>query len=622
MKKICLFLLGFGLYLFSINGEFVWDDWSFFVENVYVDLGRIDKIFLECTTCGSGQVSNYYRPLTTLSYAIDKALWGDLVWGYHLTNAVLHGLVGVVLFALLTLLAKQSHKLQVTSHKLFEKIIFWICVMFLVHPLGVEAVSYINSRADSLYSLFLLLGLLVGWKWVSGDQISNFKNQNGTSKSKKNHLIDGKRGLVISWGFFLIAMLAKEMAVGGVGVLLLFVVLKAINSKSQIFSSKQIPNLKFQSLKFIRNQGCVKDVVLFLGWSSVALGYWVVRLRWLSFIEGGLYDASSEFAETLMGRTFSFGRVFWEYVRILLWPQPLYMQRSVEVLPILNWWFVSMVVVNLLVLGVGWWEWRKEKSIWTWFGWGWFWSMVLPVSGIVVPINGLLYEHWLYMAQVGVWVVGWRIVDGVWQVADSRWSLLQRNEKKLRRVLKVGMVVWIGVLICLNINQQKIWADEERLFLHTVKFVQKPEIYSNLARVYYRQGEFEKALENVERAIELGDRLPQPYIIWGKVSEEKGEYTKAQEAYERSVRVAEDFYPGYMRLAELSIWLEDWQKAEWATEKLLALDRKNWKYLMLRGEVAWKQGNQSLAREMFDWALEESNFSKETEDAIKKVMLE
>ena len=72
-----VFFIGIAVYLPSLQNGFLWDDEVFFLNNENVAKFDVVKMFTESTTSGAGQTSNYYRPLTSLSFAIDYQLWGE-----------------------------------------------------------------------------------------------------------------------------------------------------------------------------------------------------------------------------------------------------------------------------------------------------------------------------------------------------------------------------------------------------------------------------------------------------------------------------------------------------------------------------------------------------------------
>src|SRR3989344_1258472 len=118
---IILILAGFLTYANSLNNEFLFDDQGFILDNFNIKNFDIPKIFTTNTVAGSGIVSDYYRPLTSITFAIDYKFWGQNPFGFHLTNLILHILTGLILFLFLKKI------------KISELVSFFITLIFLVH---------------------------------------------------------------------------------------------------------------------------------------------------------------------------------------------------------------------------------------------------------------------------------------------------------------------------------------------------------------------------------------------------------------------------------------------------------------------------------------------------------
>lgn len=138
-----------GTYSAAIGNRFVWDDFDFILRNDYLhDLGNIPRFLFSGDATGTGFDNPYYRPLTTATFALDYALWGEGPAGYHATNVILHLLVCLVLYRVVRHVADSPSAALVAS------------LLFSVHPAHSEPVGYISSRADILCALFMLLAFL------------------------------------------------------------------------------------------------------------------------------------------------------------------------------------------------------------------------------------------------------------------------------------------------------------------------------------------------------------------------------------------------------------------------------------------------------------------------------
>ena len=98
------------------------------------------------------------RPLLNLSFALNHAIGGTAVGGYHVLNLAIHTLATLVLFGLL----RRTMELPlVLAHWPGASLLsaFLIAGMWAVHPLQVSSVTYVSQRAESLMGLFYLLTL-------------------------------------------------------------------------------------------------------------------------------------------------------------------------------------------------------------------------------------------------------------------------------------------------------------------------------------------------------------------------------------------------------------------------------------------------------------------------------
>lgn len=96
-------------------------------------------------------------PLTWLSYWLDWTLFGENWGAYHLHSVLVQALNGVILYFVLTSLARD----------LPRKWCLLAALLWAVHPLRVESVAWVASRKDVLSTFFFLLAL---WAWYAGER--------------------------------------------------------------------------------------------------------------------------------------------------------------------------------------------------------------------------------------------------------------------------------------------------------------------------------------------------------------------------------------------------------------------------------------------------------------------
>jgi protein O-mannosyl-transferase len=134
-------------YLTSFQGAFVFDD--FF----YIDKPLITNFWSAMTA-----PETVSRPLIGLTLAINYAISGRNPWSYHVFNLLIHLAAALALFGIVrhTLL---SQRLREEYGKAASPLALVVALVWAVHPLNTQAVTYIIQRCESLMGMFYLLTL-------------------------------------------------------------------------------------------------------------------------------------------------------------------------------------------------------------------------------------------------------------------------------------------------------------------------------------------------------------------------------------------------------------------------------------------------------------------------------
>ncbi|MBN1903036.1 tetratricopeptide repeat protein [Candidatus Sumerlaeota bacterium] len=158
-----LFLLAIFAYGSTLFNTFVIDDQYVLTHNFAV---KSLKYFLSLFSRDyfSLFAEQSYRPVVSLSYMLDYAIWGMRAFGYHLHNLILHILNVFLVFAILTRI-----KMKINSHPPSLSFIAFITSgLFAVHTISGEAVNVISFREDlqvvflTLFSLWSFIKILEG----------------------------------------------------------------------------------------------------------------------------------------------------------------------------------------------------------------------------------------------------------------------------------------------------------------------------------------------------------------------------------------------------------------------------------------------------------------------------
>lgn len=141
------------------DNEFHFDDRHTIQKNTHIrSLDDWTKFFTDSQTYSALPLNTSYRPLCTLSVAIDAAMSGEKLdpFYFHLTNFGGH----LLLSLLLILLFYQWLPIEVSRDNKIT-IAILAAALFGVHTMGVETITYISSRSDSLSTLWSIITLLV-----------------------------------------------------------------------------------------------------------------------------------------------------------------------------------------------------------------------------------------------------------------------------------------------------------------------------------------------------------------------------------------------------------------------------------------------------------------------------
>ena len=138
----------------SFRGPFIFDDLPAIVENATI---RTLALPTALAPPRSGQPAGG-RPLVNFSFALNWAVGGPDVRGYHVLNLAIHVLAALALFGVVRRTLR-SRPLAARFAAYATPLAFAAAVLWVLHPLQTESVTYVAQRAESLAGLCLLLTL-------------------------------------------------------------------------------------------------------------------------------------------------------------------------------------------------------------------------------------------------------------------------------------------------------------------------------------------------------------------------------------------------------------------------------------------------------------------------------
>ncbi len=434
-------------YFNALFGGFVWDDDLFIIENPYVKSFQfLPQFFTKdfWSVYFESMPSPYYRPLLAASFMLDYSLWKENPLGFHITNLIFHILCCISIFVFVGLLIKD------------KVIAFTSSLLFAVHPIHTEAVSFISGRVDVLPCAFFLFSLILFLKYVFNKRLILY---------------------LLSLVCFSISLLNKEMAI----TLPLIVICIDYIFLSQRDTNKVIKNFWSLHLGFFVILGLYLFVRSYIiGWSFITeeagLG--------LNFLPG----------KTYFWRIFTALKIITFYIRLLFLPCNLSLGY---IFSPANSLFEPLVLIGAILLSLfmfAYFRNIKRYPILS-FSIAWFIITFLPVSNIL-PLGNIFAERYMYIPSVG-FCIGMGFLFSWLLKKDIKTSFF--TWRKSITFVSILLIVALGRV---TYERNKVWESDFTLWSDTVeKSPNNALAYHNLGNVYYGFNLLDKALREYNLAL-------------------------------------------------------------------------------------------------------------------------
>jgi len=522
----------------SFTGSYFQDDFGSIPENPTIR--HLWPIWRCLSPPHRGGLTVEGRPLINLSLAVNYALGSYNVWGYHALNLTVHILAGLTLLGIVrrTLLRPAlCDRFGVVANELALA----VAVLWTVHPLQTEAVTYIIQRAESIMGLFYLLTL---YCFIRGIE------------SQRSRLWYG-----LSVAACALGMASKEVMATAPVMVLLY---------DRAFVS--------DSLRTAWRRRWPLYLALISTWVllSILLVTGQIPATEINARRFGL--TWQKYLATEPG-------VILHYLRLSVWPSPLNLDPA---WPIAQTWtnILPPAVVVVILLAATAWVWRM-RPVWGFVG-IWFFLILAPSSSFV-PLHDPLYEHRMYlslaavvsMAVLGLYVVLGRKSLAVFVVlAVTLGALTWRRNQDYRRNPHYSLGI---ALQKAGRTQEAIGQYEQALHItpddaethynlgtaleevgkvpeaigqyeQASRF--KPdfaEAECNLGVALARLGRAAEAIEHYERALEIKPGYAEAHYNLGLALQRAGNPEQAVDQYEQAVRLKPDLAEAYNGLG-MVLW--------------------------------------------------------------------
>ncbi|MBW1988520.1 MAG: tetratricopeptide repeat protein [Deltaproteobacteria bacterium] len=580
---VALALLVAVAYSNTFGVPFLFDDQGNILDPAAVkDLSNIGRILLPRQGDFVGG-----RPVTNLTFAVNWAVSGAEVWSYHAFNLLVH-LGSVFLLFGLVRRTLAGERLSPVFGRHAARLAFFAALLWGLHPLHTQAVTYISQRFESLSGFFFLLTLYLavrGW---------------GSQRPWPWHLGAGAACLLGAG--------TKELVVAAPLVVLAYDAVFVHRSASPLQAVRRSP--------------------LLYGGLAAAMGLLAVLV-----LAGTTAAATPEPAMGRWDYLLTQAEVILHYLSLSAWPAGLSFIYHWEpaslpgVLP-------ALAAVAALLLPAAYGLWKRHPAG---FAGAWFFLILAPTSSIL-PLPFVAWEYRMYLPLAALCVLA--VAAAYWLAV--RFLSSPAREKALR-LGAVAMAAWGLALFSGTLARNQVylspvtlWADaldKQPASETALRCVAKslsdegfPPVYLPYAKTAlekgvrenpdeplgwislglcrFHMGELEQAVEPLETALSLDPDYAEAHMALGLTLSRLGRVQAAKDHFQKAVEAKPDYGDAYSSLGVLLAEQGDMEQAREHFEKAVRSNPDDPKFLNNLGRAELLLGNPEKAARLFARALE------------------
>ena len=424
-----------------LDNDFHFDDSHVVVDNVFIrNLSNAERFFSDVRTTSALPQNQAYRPLVTLSLAIDHFIGRGLApRAFHADQFAQFLLLGVALYFLYLHIMDRASGSSVNRW-----LALFAATLFCVHTVNTETMNLMHARSEILSALGIVCGFLA---------------YAGAPRMRRLHL-------------YLVPMALGALAKTPAVLLapLLFVWEFLVPIQDQPVERSLTSRLKAASRA---------TAPAFI--AGIALFWFVEKRMAPPTLNYGGGDRIA-YAQTQVW-------VWLHYLRLFV--LPIGLSADTDQTLITHWYDTRVVVGACVLAALAWVAWRCARSPRAWpvsFGLAWFAIGLLPTSS-VIPLAEPLNEHRVFLPYIGL------ILAAVW---GARLGL----EKRASRAATVAVCVAILAALAIGTHiRNRAWKTKEGLWADvTAKSPGNGRAWMNYGTNLMARGEYAKARECYERA--------------------------------------------------------------------------------------------------------------------------
>jgi tetratricopeptide (TPR) repeat protein len=464
----------FAAYQGSFSGPFLHDDAAGILRNATI------RHFSSALFPPPGGLPVSGRPVLNLTFALNYAISGTAVWSYHALNLLIHALAGLALFGVV----------RRTLSSLIPA--FAIALLWVVHPLQTESVTYLSQRAESLMGLFYLLTL---YFFIRGAQAGDA----GT----------GRRAVwyALSIVACLLGMGTKEVMVTAPVIVLLY-------------------DRAFAAGTFAEAWRRRRGFYLWLASTWLFLAFLVAG----GFSRGG--TAGFETSVPWWAYAYTQFRAVAHYLRLCFWPAPLTIDYGL----ILGGPPIAMVCDAALIIGL-----VAASAVLLLrnsplgFLGAWFFVILAPSSSVIPVATELIAEHRTYLSLAAVIAAVVCGIQAAWRALAPRWPA-GRPAAVAAGLSTLALAA--GASGIATNRRNTVYRSTLALWTDAVaKMPGNAGARNNLGNALAEQGRFPEAIAQYREALRLVPDFDDPHYNLGNALAKTGQFQEAIEHYRAAVAV-------------------------------------------------------------------------------------
>ncbi len=505
----------------SLDGSFQFDDLSLIVKNDSLGDSRTGIEHY-------AQQNRFRRYLyTTLHY--DRQRAGLDPRAFHVTNTVIHQLATLSLFLVLLMFGGAA-RLPPERTRPWA---FWSALLFAVHPIQTEAVTYIAGRAESLAALFMLLGLALWLYTLHGEGVG--KAASAVSKALLFFLLLSATRLssailfqVVIFSFLSLCAYAyyrerggerlrrlgfDALTRGGAYLFSIAAYILAIQTK-EVAAAMPLALFAYAMTIAPLSGGKITDRAFKLSLPFFAPLLAVLVFRYRQFGTLGNPDTTRNLLTTLSTNA----TVLLSYIQLLVAPVG---QNVDHDFPLRTTFFDRTVLASMAALAlVAYLCWRERaRRRLPVYGALWFFLCLAPTTTLL-PIEDVLVERRLYLPSMAfIWALLYIVLE--W---SDKPGAAPRRKYAIYGALTTAALLLLGATVARN----RVWKTEVSLWRDAAaKSPKKERVLFNLANAYLKAHQPIRALETYSSLLKLNHKHLEGHLNTGLAMMEIENYKDA-----------------------------------------------------------------------------------------------